>query len=237
MPEKSSKRVRIPLRDQLPIYAAGIFSNGATNSVTMILALWVVMIDPSPLMVGIMIGSRQILPVLFSIHGGALMDRLGIRKIMIGFATIGAVTPFLFPVFPFFSAIVILQMLTGIAMAIGWIGTQAQFGVLMKGHPVYAGRVTFFNRFSTLAGPPVAGAAWDLFGPWGGFGFVGLWAIGLLIASILLPLPTRNANVEKSKEFSRITFRDLLPRVSDYVAAFRLPGKRLKNRRNFFFKS
>ncbi len=221
-PPKSAERIRIPLRDQLPVYAAGIFSNGATHLVTVILPLWVMMIDPSPLMIGIALGSRQILPVLFSIHGGALMDRLGIRRVMIGFAMIGAITPFLFPIFPFFAMVVILQMLTGMAMAIGWIGTQAQVGLLMKGDPVYAGRVTFFNRFSTLAGPPAAGAAWDLFGPWGGFGILGLWAIGLLIASIFLPLPTRNADAERSNEFFRITFRDVLPRVSDYISAFRL---------------
>ncbi|MCH8054784.1 MAG: MFS transporter [Deltaproteobacteria bacterium] len=221
-PAKSSERVRIPLRDQLPVYAAGIFSNGAAHLATVIVPLWVLMIDPSPLMVGIALGSRHFLPVLLSIHGGALMDRLGIRRVMIAFAVVGAIVPFLFPVFPFFAAVIILQMLTGIAMAIGWIGTQAHVGVLMKGDPVYAGRVTFFNRFSTLAGPPAVGAAWDLFGPWGGFGFLGLWAIGLLVACILLPFPVRNGDVDRPDNFSRITFRDVLPRMSDYVAAFRL---------------
>ena len=66
-PPKSAERIRIPLRDQLPVYAAGIFSNGASHLVTVILPLWVVMIDPSPLMIGVALGSRQILPVLFSI--------------------------------------------------------------------------------------------------------------------------------------------------------------------------
>jgi MFS family permease len=210
------------LRDQLPVYAAGIFSNGAAHLATVVVPLWVLTIDRSPLMVGVALGSRHILPVLLSIHGGALMDRIGIRRVMVGFAVIGAIVPFLFPVFPFFGAVVVLQMLAGMAMAIGWIGTQAQVGALMKGNPVYAGRVSFFNRFGMLAGPPALGVAWDLAGPWGAFGFIGLWGIALLIASILLPVPVSYGGAAFSMGCSRITLRDLLPRLSDYTAALRL---------------
>jgi len=115
----------IPLRSQLPVYAAGIFSNGAIQLAAVVVPLWMLHVDSSPLMVGIALGSRQILPVLLSIHGGALMDRIGIRKVMIWFSILGAVTPFLFPLFPFFAAVILLQMLGGISAAMGWIGTQA----------------------------------------------------------------------------------------------------------------
>jgi MFS family permease len=209
-----------PLRVQLPIYAAGIFSNGAIHLASVIVPLWVLMIEQSPLIVGIVIASRHALPVLLSIHGGALMDRIGIRRVMIGFAIVGAIVPFLFPLAPWLWAIIILQMLSGIATAIGWIGTQAQIGAVMKGHATYAGRVTFFNRFSTLVGPPATGYAWDLFGPWGGFGFLGIWGIALLIASITLPIPKTEAAQDKAYE--DMTIRDVLPRVSDYVEAAKL---------------
>ncbi len=214
----------IPLAHQLPVYAAGVFSNGSAVIASVIVPLWMLQIDPSPLLVGIALGARQLLPVLLSIHGGALMDRIGIRRVMLWFAVTGAVVPFLFPLFPYFAAVVLLQALSGIASTMGWIGTQAQIGAIMKGETRYAGRVTFFNRFAILAGPPAIGAAWDIGGPWGGFGFLGFWGVALLLACIALPKPQDGAAGAGSEPLSQITLRDVLPRPSDYVAAFRLMG-------------
>jgi len=212
----------IPLYQQLPVYLAGIFSNGGGHVYSVIIPIWMLQIDPSPIMVGLALGSRQVLPVLFSIHGGALMDRIGIRRVMIGFAAVGAVSPFLFPLFPFFAAVVFLQMLTGIAMAMGWIGTQAQIGAHMRGDPQYAARVTFFSRVGALAGPPAAGAAWDLGGPWGGFAFLGLWGLGLLASCVCMPVPQAFHDRGGEEKGPALTVRDVLPRMSDYAAAFRL---------------
>jgi len=221
-PAQQDQSFHIPLREQLPVYAAGIFANGGGHVYAVIIPIWMLAIDPSPILVGVALGSRHILPVLLSIHGGALMDRLGIRNVMIGFALVGAISPFLFPLFPFFAAVVFLQMLTGLGMAMGWIGTQAQIGAHMRGDPRYAGRVTFFSRFGSLVGPPAAGAAWDLGGAWGGFGFLGLWGIALLLSSISIPaspVPTPREHREKRLG---VTLRDVLPRMSDYLSAFRL---------------
>ncbi len=210
------------MRQQLPVYAAGIFSNGAVQLAAVIVPLWMLKIDPSPLMIGIALGARQVLPVALSIHGGALMDRIGIRRVMIWFSILGAVTPFAFPLFPNFTAVLILQMLGGISAAMGWIGTQAQIGAVMRGSPTYAGRVTFFNRFGTLAGPPATGAAWDLGGPWGGFAFLGLWGLALLIACLAMPRVKTGDAGGGIAAAADITWRDALPRMTDYVAAFRL---------------
>ena len=212
----------IPLRSQLPVYAAGIFSNGAIQLAAVVVPLWMLHVDSSPLMVGIALGSRQILPVLLSIHGGALMDRIGIRKVMIWFSILGAVTPFLFPLFPFFAAVILLQMLGGISAAMGWIGTQAQIGAVMKGEPKYAGRVTFFNRFGMLVGPPATGAAWDFAGPWGGFGFLGFWGIALTLSCLAMPKPVKGEIGSGDENYSRLTVREVLPRLTDYTSAFRL---------------
>ncbi len=212
----------IPLRQQLPIYAAGIFSNGAIQLAAVIVPLWMLTIDPSPLMIGIALGARQILPVLLSIHGGALMDRMGIRRVMIWFSILGFASPMLFPVLPFFWAVLVLQMLGGISAAMGWIGTQAQIGAIMKGSPTYAGRVTFFNRFGTLIGPPATGAAWDLGGPWGGFGFLTFWGLALFVACILMPKAKTGDAGGGTTAVADTSWRDALPRVGDYVAAFRL---------------
>jgi len=212
----------IPLRHQLPVYAAGMFSNGAVQLAAVIVPLWMITIDPSPLMIGIALGARQVLPVLLSIHGGALMDRMGIRRVMIWFSVLGVATPILFPLFPFFAAVAILQMLGGISAAMGWIGTQAQIGAIMKGSPTYAGRVTFFNRFGTLAGPPATGAAWDLGGPWGGFGFLAFWGLALLIACLAMPKAKAGESGGGTTAAADVSWRDVLPRVGDYISAFRL---------------
>ncbi len=212
----------IPLRHQLPVYAAGIFSNGAVQLAAVIVPLWMLTIEPSPLMIGIALGARQVLPVLLSIHGGALMDRIGIRRVMIWFSILGFATPMLFPLFPFFAAVLVLQMLGGISAAMGWIGTQAQIGAIMGGSPTYAGRVTFFNRFGHLAGPPLTGAAWDLGGPWGGFAFLTFWGFALFIACILMPKAKAGDAGGGTAAVAEVTWRDALPRVGDYVSAFRL---------------
>jgi predicted MFS family arabinose efflux permease len=116
----------------------------------------------------------------------------------------------------------VLQALSGVASSMGWIGTQAQIGAIMKGAPRYAGRVTFFNRFATLAGPPATGVAWDLGGPWGGFGFLGIWGIGLLVSTLLLPKPKDGELGAGTEPLSQIRLRDVLPRPADYISAFRL---------------
>ena len=210
---------KVSWRVQAPVYAAGLFSNSMTHMISVVLPLWVLSFEDSALVIGVVIGARQVLPVLFAIHGGALMDRLGIRKVMIAFAVIGAIVPFGFPLFPFIPAVIALQMLSGISAAMGWIGTQAHIGAAMKGSATYAGRMTVCNRFGALAGPPLIGAAWDGFGVWGGFGTLGLWALGLLAASILLP-PPKAASVAAGH--GKVTPRDLLPKPSDYAAAFKL---------------
>jgi MFS family permease len=212
----------IPLRHQIPVYAAGFFSNGSVNLANVIIPLWVLTINPSPVMIGLAIGARQALPVLLSIHGGSLMDRIGIRRVMLWFAVMGTIVPFFFPLFPSLIAVMVLQALAGISGAMGWIGTQAQIGAIMKGQPRYAGRVTFCNRFAILAGPPATGVAWDLAGPWGGFGFLGLWGIGLMIASLALPKPKSGELGAGSEPLSKLRFVDVLPKPSDYVSAFRL---------------
>ena len=227
MPDQSTASATVgaepvSMRQQLPVYAAGIFSNGAVQLAAVIVPLWMLKIDPSPLMIGIALGARQVLPVALSIHGGALMDRIGIRRVMIWFSILGAVTPFAFPLFPNFTAVLILQMLGGISAAMGWIGTQAQIGAVMRGSPTYAGRVTFFNRFGTLAGPPATGAAWDLGGPWGGFAFLTFWGLALFVACLAMPRVKTGDAGGGTAAAADVTWRDALPRMTDYVAAFRL---------------
>ena len=95
MNEETAKT--IPLRTRLGIYGSGLFSDGATN---VVVPLWALYLEPSAFAFGIVIGARSFLPFLFSIHGGVLMDRLGARQVMLFFAAIGLIVPILFPLLP-----------------------------------------------------------------------------------------------------------------------------------------
>jgi MFS family permease len=206
----------IPLRVQWAVYATGTFANSTNNLVSVLLPLWAVALGASPIMIGVILGARHFLTTLLSIHGGALMDRLGTRRVLIWFGAIAAASPILFPLMPWIWAAIVLQMIGGLASNYGWIGAQAQIGEIMKGNPVHAGRFSFSLRFGQLAAPPAAGLAWDLGGPWAGFGMLTLWGLGLFLSSLALP------RSEGGGGQGRLRADDLLPRLSDYIAAFRM---------------
>ncbi len=206
----------IPLATQIAVYATGTFGNTINNVVTVVIPLWALHLGASPVMIGLIVGARHFLTTIFSIHGGALMDRLGTRRVLIWFATIGAVTPFMFPLMPWLWAVVFLQMLDGLSSSFAWMGAQAQVGQLMRGNPVYAGRLSFTVRFGHLVAPLAAGLGWDLFGPWGGFTVLGTWALGVLISANALPRPEGTGPRIKLKP------ADVVPRLADYMEALRM---------------
>ena len=208
--------IAIPWGTQLAVYATGTFGNTVNNVVVVLLPLWAIQLNASPLMIGVILGARHLLTTLFSIHGGALMDRLGTRRVLIWFAFIGAVTPFLFPAMPWLWAVVVLQMLGGISSNFAWMGAQAMIGQMMKGSAVYAGRLSFAVRVGHLVAPLLTGAAWDIFGHWGGFTVLGIWGMGILVASAALPKPVETGTRKP------VSAGDLMPRLSDYIDALRM---------------
>jgi len=160
---------------------------------------------------------------MLAIHGGAMMDRFGIRRVMIGLALIGALVPLLYPLSPVIGAIIIFQVIAGLADSLGWVGAQALVGQMMRGEARYAGRMSFATRVGLFCGPPLAGLSWDLFGPWGGFGMIALWSSCLLVSVLLLPSFDDGADhVKRPSDAEKATLREFLPRLSDYTEAFRL---------------
>ncbi len=228
---------RIPLRVQCAVYASGLFANSLAYMLTLVVPLWVLTLNPSALMIGVVLGSRHFLTLLLSIHSGALMDRLGARRVMVFFAVICMLVPVFYPMLPWIPAVIGLQMLIGLATSTGWTGAQTLIGQVMKGHPIYAGRLSFSIRIGVFVGPPLIGIAWDHLGPWGAFSIMSLWATGSLIASLSLPAThpgaparadaghrddRRNEDDGRVGEDPKLTLGDLMPKLSDYIAAFRL---------------
>jgi MFS family permease len=208
-----------PLRVQWAVYASGYLSTSMQNMAGLLIPLWVVVtLDPSPLMIGIILGARPLLPALLSIHGGAMMDHLGAKRVMIVFAIVGIVVPILFPLAPWIWAVIILQMLSGLATTMSWMGAQTLIGQVMKGDATHSGRLGSASLMGNLTVPPIIGAAWDFMGPWGAFLLMSLWAGGLFFAAILLPA----ASQERSRASDRLRIRDFIPRPSSYIEAFAL---------------
>ena len=208
----------LPLRTQLPVYGTALFSNSIPDLVLVVMQLWLIKLDTPLFVIGLVFGARNVGPMLFAIHGGSMMDRLGTRRVMIFFASVMMAIPFVYPVAPWISAIVFLQLISGLADSQGWVGTQTLTGQVLRGNPTYTGRLIFSTRIGTFAGPPIAGACWDLFGPWGGFMSLSLWGVGLMISVLSLPARALTPPTAPHQGLRRA----IAPRLGDYVAALRL---------------
>jgi len=98
-----------------------------------------------------------------------------------------------------------------------WIGVQTLIGQVLQGSAMHAGRLTFISKIGVLIGPLLIGLIIDLGGYVYSFYFMVLWGAALFGCALLLPAGTASARPE-----SGIKIRDVLPRFSDYAAAFRL---------------
>ena len=213
----------VPWRIQGAVYGIGLFSTSIFHIGAVIVPLYAATMTSSPLMFGLVFSAAHLLPLFLSIHTGALMDRLGARRVMLVCTIIGAITPLLYPVFPWIWALVFLQMWFGLSESMGWLGAQTMIGQLMHGKTVYAGRMSFIIRLGHLVCAPLAGISWDLAGPWGGFLLMALWGFGSVVCSLLLPKHPVDPDATQP-ESRRAKVRALLPNASDYLTAFRLLG-------------
>jgi MFS family permease len=208
-------------RTQIAVYGIGLFSTSIFQIGAVIVPLWAYTMNPSPVMFGLVFSAGHVLPLMFSIHTGALMDRLGARRVMLAFAAVGTLVPLLYPISPWIWALVFLQAVLGLAESMGWLGAQTMIGQYMHGRTSYAGRLSFVIRIGQLLAAPMGGAAWDLAGPWAAFGMMSLWAGGSIVCALLLPPHTVGEPVATDLR-RRDKLRALLPSVGDYVTAFRL---------------
>lgn len=205
-------------RTQLPVYGTAFFSNSIPDLVLVVMQLWLIKLGTSLFVIGLVFGVRFVGPMFFAIHGGSMMDRLGTRRVMIFFAGIMILVPLVYPVAPWIPAIIALQLISGIGDSLGWVGTQTLAGQVLRGNPIYTGRLIFTTRVGTFIGPPIAGAAWDLLGPWGGFTSLCLWGVGLMLSVLALPAKALSPPTAARQTLARA----ITPRLSDYIAAFRL---------------
>lgn len=228
-----------PASLQAAIYAIAFFTGSPFIMLSVIMPLWALQLGATPLVIGIIISSRQILVVTMAVHSGALLDRFGPRMVIILMGVIGGAVMSLFPIFPFVLVVVLLQMISGFAETTTWIGTQALVGKLLGGRSVYAGRMTAVARVGGFIGPWVTGLAWQFYGPGPAFWFLSSWVLlGGLSAWFLpraepevgnppAPAPTPSEASAPAPQLSPQPAPEqrrpsVMPSLSDYATTFRL---------------
>ncbi len=205
----------LPLRTMLALYGTSFFSLSIVPMAALVVPLWALGLGASPLWIGIIVGARSFLPMLLSIHGGVLMDRLGTRRVMLFFSVITMVAFPLYAVLPSIAAVIVLQLITGLSQGLAWVGSQTLYGQITRGSSKHAGRVTFFTNLGAFAGPLIAGVVWSTAGGVGAFALLTLWSLALVITVVILPR-------DVDRPIQSVSAREIIPRMSDYGRAFAL---------------
>lgn len=203
-------------RTRAKIYIAGFFSLGIVPMSTVAVPLWALQLGAEPFLIGLAVAARALLSVFFSIHGGALMDRLGVRRIMIVSAVAIMVVGPLYPFVPWIEAVIGLQIILGFAQGLAWMGAQTQVSHLTRDDPAIIGRFAFVTTSGNFIAPLAVGLTWDFVGPTGAFGLIGLCGLGIAIAAAMMPADA------PPDQAGRNSLKDLMPRMRDYAEAFRM---------------
>lgn len=200
----------------IAVFATGFFSLSQIPMMTLIVPLWALDVGASAFWIGMAIAMRALLAMAFSIQAGAIMDRLGTRRVTLWLGIGGAVLVTLYPLFPSVAGILVLQVVVGFLHLTCWIGAQALVGRLTKGDPALMGRFTFLATLGNFLGPFLAGLAWQYLGPWGAFAMVSVWSLAFVLVTYTVSRDVDgNAGV-------RVTLDDFLPRWATYAAGFSL---------------
>jgi len=212
------KQSQPPLRELIPTYVCAPFGNGLFDAILIVVPLFALSMGATLSQIGLLVGARYAMPFLFAIHGGAMVDRLGAKRMALicGFITLGLVP--LYPLMTWFPALLTLQLIVGLTTSFSWIGIQTTIIHQTGGNTTYLGRFTFCQQIGATSAPILAGAMWDFTGAWGTFLFIAGWTVCFIIAASFIhdPKPV-------SKEPSLAPrWRDLIPKPSDYFSTFAL---------------
>ena len=183
---------------------------------TLIVPLWALDIGATAFWIGMAIAARALLAMLFAIQTGAVMDRLGARRVTTAIAVMAGLLVMIYPLVPSVGGILGMQVIVGFLHLACWIGAQALVGQLTRGEPALMGRFTFLATLGNFLGPFLAGLAWQYLGAWGAFGVVSMWSAALVITLTLVPKSLDAGAVAK------MSMRDFIPRWAHYAAGFDL---------------
>ncbi len=221
----ATKPHAIPARAYYPVLSTGLAANINSDFMTVIVPLWEVMLGATPAEICIMIGARSILPFFLAIHGGVLMDRFGTRRMMLVFTLVMTALVPLYPLSPWFPALVALQMMTGLLGNLAWVGAQTLIARIGRGDPHYLGMFSFSSRVGSIGAPTVIGLIWDLTGHWGAFAACTLSGLVLFASTALVPVWAETQGLKPHPDpapKARFRWRDLVPKLTDYMEVLSL---------------
>ncbi|MBK19924.1 MAG: hypothetical protein CMM52_13915 [Rhodospirillaceae bacterium] len=210
-------------KDLHSVYAFGIFSMALIDIFVLLIPIFAKeSLGMSDGEIGTLVGARSILSLFLSIHGGALMDRYGTRRITLMFTGAVVICGPIFPLLSTFWALLVLQAISGFAISLGWSGAQTLIARIADGDAEYIGRFSTFARIGTTIAPIFAGLLFDIGGAWLAYGFGTVWAACAFYALWRTPEPNPRSRVKNAVENPKFRLSDIMPKVSDYRASFAL---------------
>jgi MFS family permease len=177
-------------RPALPlVYLIGFISAGAFTLLQFLVPLWSQALGAPPLTVGIIAGAGSLLPSLFMVPVGALIDQRGARQVLAVAAVLAALSAALMPLAPGYWWLVPVQIAGGLGRTAAWVAAQAYL-IQVTPSSELTRRTSSFS-FTTSSGtflfPIVGGFLVDLAGHGVAFGLGAVAYAVLLLA--LRPLP------------------------------------------------
>ena len=156
---------------------AGFFTNGVWDMLSVLVPLYAAAVGLPASDIGFIVAARSVLPALLSIHGGILMDHWGTPRVLLCVAIACCALPVAYPMTGWFTLLVVLQLLLGLASGLAMSASQTWS--LQTSHDVATlARYSLYSRIGTFLAPVMVGATWDFFGAWAAFVSVSLWAAG-----------------------------------------------------------
>lgn len=207
----------ISKRDLYASYASGLFSMGQAELLTVIIPMWAVLQGASPAEIGAIVGARSALTFFLAIHGGALMDRLGTRRVMLFFTAATGVLALFYPFLPWLPVMIFLQMMIGFTSNMTWMGAQTLVAQVAKGDPGQIGHFSFYSRIGNVIAPLLMGFLWDYTGPRIAFFGIAVWSSVMFLAVWQV-----NPAMQVMAKRGAFSWRDVLPKLSDYTGSINL---------------
>jgi len=196
---------------------------GYVDFYTFVIPLYALSLGFDASEIGILVGARSIVAMFLSIHIGVLMDRFGTRRVTLFFVWVSMALALLFPLVPWFWALLLLQLVNGAAVSFAWSGVQTLIAQLAEGDARHLGKFTFFARLGSTTAPILGGAVWDFGGAWPVYLLGAAWGGVLTVALLRAPeaeffAPPRQDGTGRA----RFRARDVWPRASDYIDSIML---------------
>ncbi len=168
-------------REKRATLGAALFSNGVWDMLTVVVPLHALAVGLNAAEIGLVVAARSVLPAALSIHGGIVMDELGVRRVLLWVAAVTAMLPLLYPASGWFALLVGLQLLLGLASNLAMGAAQTWSLQTSHGDTAELARFSLVSRIGTFLGPVLVGAAWDVLGAWAAFACVSLWGAGSVV--------------------------------------------------------